>query len=231
MNGHFVEIWHGDILSDTCLSKGIEDQRYWSLLNQEEQKKAQTFTRPELQRKYIKTRGALREILASYLDIAEDKIELKTAEHGKPFIANNPVHFNLSHTANKFVLAITNFSEVGVDLEQYKERKSFSGLVNKCFSEQERQYWYALPEDKKVQMFYRFWVRKEAFVKAVGRGIALGLDQCVINPDDHARFLNIPDSYGVANDWKIQDVELNENDFCALVVRNLGFDYKQRMLK
>jgi len=231
VNNHFVEVWHGDILSDACLLKGIEEQRHWSLLNQAEQEKAATFTRPELQRKYIKTQGVLREILGHYMNDAADKIEIKIAEHGKPFVEGSLVYFNLSHSGNKFVVAVSNVSEIGIDLEQYKERKSLSGLAGKCFADEERQYWHSLPEQQKTQQFYQFWVRKEAFVKAVGRGIALGLNRCVINPDDQSCFLRVPEAYGVSTDWKIQAVTLDKKDICALVVKDVAFNYKQRRLR
>jgi len=75
-------------------------------------------------------------------------------------------------------------------------------------------------------LFYQLWVRKEAFVKAIGRGIAVGLDQCAINPEQQTEFLSIPAEYGVANDWKIVDVQLKKEDACALVVKNMNFNYK-----
>jgi len=222
MTEGFLEIWHGDILPPKP-----EKLDYYQFLNADEKEKASTFVRPELQKKYIKTRGVLRKVLGSYLNEKPQEIIINTGEYGKPFINESRLYFNLSHAGNKFVIAVSNCGEVGVDIEQYKNRNNLSGLVRKCFSDVEKAYWQCLSEEQKVAMFYRLWVRKEAFVKAVGRGIALGLNQCVVNPQNHTRFLNIPDEYGLSNDWKIVDVKLNKDDACAVVIKDMKFNFKQ----
>ena len=70
---------------------------------------------------------------------------------------------------------------------------------------------------KKYQAFYRFWTRKEAFVKATGYGIALGLNQCVINPENPTEFLRVPENCGQASAWHVQDIDLGEGIYGALV--------------
>jgi len=226
MSALFVDVWHGYLLLNQS-----EEHYYWSLLNDDEKQKAHTFARPELQKKYVKTRGVLRKILASYLDKEPECIDIKMGEYGKPYLTEGSVNFNLSHTGNKFVVAVGNVGDMGIDLEQHRNRKNMSGLVKKCFSDEESVYWHALPEMHKTDMFFRFWVRKEAFVKAVGRGIALGLERCVVNPDNQTCFLNIPEAYGLAADWKILDIALKQEDICALVTKDFEFDYKQTELK
>ena len=223
MCGNFVEIWHGDILL-----KESEEQDYWPLLSENEKEKANAFTRSDLQKKYIKTRGVLRKTLASYLKIEPQNIIIKIGKYGKPYLEASSVYFNLSHTGNKFAVVVCNFSDVGIDVERYRARKNLSALVKKCFSEEESLYWHSLPERQKIQMFYRFWVRKEAFVKAVGRGLALGLEQCIINSDNHTLFSSVPEIYGLASEWKIVDVPLGSNDVCAVVIKNQEFKYKQK---
>lgn len=225
MTAKFVEVWHGDILSEAS-----DQQSYYQYLNAEEQEKAASFIRPELQQKYIKTRGVLRAVLGNYLNEKPQQVNIKIAEYGKPFV-DDGLFFNLSHTGNKFVIAVSNVGELGIDLEQYKRRKNLQGLVKKCFSEVEILYWQGLSGQQQMIAFYQFWVRKEAFVKAIGRGIAIGLEQCEVNPQQQSRFLSIPESYGDVTDWKIVDVALNKEDVCALVVKDMSFDYKQTEIK
>jgi len=147
MTDAFLDIWHGEILTAEP-----ERQNYYALLNDEEKQKASTFLRPEMQQKYSKTRGVLRKVLASYLDVSPQKISIKMGEHGKPFV-DDELFFNLSHTGNKFALAVSNCGEVGIDLEQKRDRNNLQGLVERCFSEQEANYWQALSEKQKVTMF------------------------------------------------------------------------------
>lgn len=231
MSGFFVETWHGELLSADSVSEEQTEQQYWHLLNKDERKKANAFSRKVLQLKYIKTRGVLREILSSYLKIEAQKIIIKTAEYGKPFLAEGDLFFNLSHTGNKFVVVVSNGCEVGIDLEQLRNRKSTPALVEKCFSKIERGYWHSLSEQQKTIMFYRFWVRKEAFVKAVGRGIALGLNQCEINSENQTCFSRIPGGYGLPSNWKILDIPINQDHVCAVVMKDMDFQYKKIELK
>lgn len=127
MTAKFVDIWAGDILSDHS-----EPQHYYQYLNAIEKQKAETFVRSELQQKYIKTRGVLRKVLSEYLNERPQQINIKLAEYGKPFV-DKSLFFNLSHSANRFVIAVTNVSEIGVDLEQVRQRKNLQGLIKKMF--------------------------------------------------------------------------------------------------
>jgi 4'-phosphopantetheinyl transferase len=129
-----------------------------------------------------------------------------------------------------FALVVSNTSEIGVDLELCQDRRNLAGIVEKCFSVAESSYWNSLPDELKTRMFFRFWVRKEAFVKAVGRGIALGLNYCEIDTLNQDRFLTIPDSYGLASDWKIINIPFGGEGVCAVVMKNQDFRYKQTRL-
>lgn len=230
MSDHFIEIWHGNILPDEDGWDNLSRHECWTLLNEEEKQRALQFSRLDLQKKFVKTRGVLRQILASYLDLKPQKIIIKTAKYGKPYLTNDALNFNLSHTGNQFVIAVSDTGNIGIDIEQYRDRKSISGLVEKCFSKIERDYWNNLSEQQKNIMFYRFWVRKESFVKAVGRGIALGLDQCIVNPEEQDYFLEIPSEYGQASSWRIIDIPIDNNSPCAAVIKNKPFKYKQTKL-
>jgi len=221
MEDSFVEVWHGDTFTE-----GDELQNYWNMLNKQEQKKAMTFVRPELQNKYIKTRGVLRKVLSSYLNMEPCLVQINIGEYGKPYLDEDLLYFNLSHSKNKFVIAVSNCTELGIDVEETRKRNNLFGLVEKCFSESEQLHWGSLSKQQQLVMFYRYWVRKEAFVKAVGRGIALGLDQCVLN-DDLNSFSKIPDCHGRASDWKIVDIPIDENIFCVLVCKAIEYQYKQ----
>lgn len=115
---YFVDVWYGDILLDEA------DERYWSVLNEQERVKAQSFKRQDLQRKYIKTRAVLKLVLAGYLPVDAQQLSIATATYGKPYIrTQSPVYFNLSHQGNRFAIVVSNITEVGIDIEQYRDRK------------------------------------------------------------------------------------------------------------
>lgn len=212
MNSDTVEIWHGDIAGDT------HHQNYWRVLDAAEQAHAKKITNDVLRNRYIEVHGRLRNILAQTLNEPPEKISIKKAEHGKPYLDGNPeLVFNLSHSAAAMVIAVGWNCQLGVDIENCKPRTSLAALVDKCFAEEEIAYWNKLPDAQKIPEFYRYWTRKEAFVKATGRGIALGLNHCVINPENQTEFLRVPDGCGQASAWHVQDIELGQGVCSALV--------------
>ena len=180
--------------------------------------KPRKFKNALLHKRYVEVHGRLRNVLAQTLNQPPEKIRIKKAEHGKPYLADYPeLAFNLSHSADRLMIAVGWNCQLGVDIEICKQRINLSGLVDKCFAEEEAAYWNKLPEDQKKPEFYRFWTRKEAFVKATGHGIALGLNHCVINPENPTEFLRVPDKCGQASAWHVLDIDLGEGIFCAVV--------------
>lgn len=91
--------------------------------------------------------SALREVLARYLDEEPDAIELRAGEHGKPALADpsSPLRFNLSHSGDLALVAVTQGREVGVDIQKIKPRRNVA--------------------------FYKAWARREAIVKCAGTGL------------------------------------------------------------
>jgi 4'-phosphopantetheinyl transferase len=192
------------------------------VLSPEEQRFAQTICNQTLKKQHITIRVRLRQILAAYLNQPKDKINIAKTSYGKPYLVDYPeIYFNISHSAKTLVVAISQIGAVGIDIEQAKkQRTDFSGLVAKCFANSEREYWHNLPEGEKTAEFYRFWTRKEAFVKAVGRGLAMGLQECEIVSGKEPYFLRIPKVYGKNSDWRLFDLFLEYDLYGALVIES-----------
>ena len=208
-----LEIWHGKVSAEDA-----HYQAHWRILDDAEQTHAGKIKNALLHKRYVETHGRLRNLLAQTLKQPPEKIRIKKAEHGKPYLADYPeLAFNLSHSADRLMLALGWQCQLGVDIEVCKQRISLSGLVDKCFAEEEAAYWAELPESQKNQEFYRFWTRKEAFVKATGHGIALGLNCCVINPENPTEFLRVPELCGLASAWQVLDIDLGDGIYSALV--------------
>jgi phosphopantetheinyl transferase len=110
-------------------------------------------------------------------------------------------------------LQLSHFSHIKSGQEYIDD----AGLVKKCFALEEADYWHSLDKAEQGRAFYQFWVRKEAFVKADGKGITLGLNQCVINPVDLNGFLRVPESCGSADLWRIDAISLSEEVMAAVV--------------
>ncbi len=210
-----VRLWHCDIVGDEAYFSA-----FWNILDHAEQQHADSISQQKIRLNYVEIHARLRLLLAEVVSAKPAQLRILKAEHGKPYLPDYPeLVFNLSHTANKLAVAYGYHHDIGVDIETCKPRKNLAALVEKCFAEEEQHYWQHLPEPEQIHAFYRFWVRKEAFVKAVGRGIALGLERCVINPQNDNSFLRIPEGYGKADEWFIQAFQPNEKICGALVTK------------
>jgi len=208
-----IQLWHGNIAAEDA-----HYQNYWRILDADEQAHAEKIKNSLLHKRYVEVHGRLRMVLAQTLNEPPEKIRIKKAEHGKPYLADTPeLAFNLSHSGRAMVIALAWHCQLGVDMECCKPRGGLLGLVDKCFAEEESAYWHELPEAQKTVGFYRFWTRKEAFVKATGRGIGLGLNQCVVNPENQSGFLRVPADYGQASMWHALDIALGQG-VCATLV-------------
>jgi len=217
MNTETIQVWHGNIAADD-----VHYQDYWQVLDAGEQAHAERLKNDLLHKRFVESHGRLRNILAQTLNEPPERLNIKKTDHGKPYLADTPeLVFNLSHSESVMVIAVAWNCQLGVDIECCKSRTSLAGLVDKCFAEEEIAYWNKLPEDRKVTEFYRFWTRKEAFVKATGRGIGLGLNRCVINPENQAEFLRVPAEYGQASTWHALDINLGQG-FCSSLVTDQG---------
>jgi 4'-phosphopantetheinyl transferase len=210
-----IDFWHRSLEINP-----VRYQQDWDLLDDEEKTRAAKFTNALLKQRYVAAHGFLRTILAHYLQLSPASLHIQKTAQGKPYLADySELAFNLSHTGNDIAVAVAKNCQLGVDIEQCKQRANLTDLVNRCFAEPEAAYWYQLPEDKQQQAFYQFWTRKEAFVKATGLGITLGLHDCVINPHQPHIFLSVPTQCGAADVWHCRDIALGQN-LCAALVAN-----------
>jgi 4'-phosphopantetheinyl transferase len=213
LNTDTIQIWHGNISAED-----VHYQSYWRILDADEQAHAGKIKIDLLHKRYVDVHGRLRSLLAQTLNESPEKIRINKTEHGKPYLPDTPeLVFNLTHSADMLVIAVGWNCQLGVDVEFCKPRTNLIGLVEKCFGEEESAYWLKLPEAQKTLEFYRFWTRKEAFVKATGRGLGLGLNHCVINPENQAEFLRVPAEYGQASMWHALDITLGQGVCCAIV--------------
>lgn len=209
-----VDLWYGEIISEEG-----DFLRYWSVLDESEKNQANRFKTDQLHHRYVIVHGRLREVFARYLKQSPESIKMAKAERGKPYLVDyTELAFNLSHSENFMAIAIAWNCQLGVDIELYKHRNSLSDIVNKYFAAEEADYWNKQPEEFKTREFYRFWTRKEAFLKATGLGIAHGLNDCVINPEQPDTLLKIPTGCGQLSDWQLREMDLGKDVCCALAV-------------
>ncbi len=118
---------------------------------------------------FIIRRALLKVVLAKHTGSEIKRIKLDYHENKKPYLASHPsVYFNVSHT-KKYALIVIGERPVGVDVEQLDELNDYSDTINNIFNQKDRAILKTAKSPKKA--FFMFWTRKEAIVKATGKGI------------------------------------------------------------
>lgn len=107
------------------------------------------------------------------IDYTEDMTEKN--EQGKPYLADYPdVHFNLSHSDGITACIIEN-RECGIDCEKVREYRP--NVMKRAFSEKEQVMIESAPEDKRDMLFFTLWTLKEAYIKAIGKGLSYPMSE------------------------------------------------------
>ncbi len=165
-------------------------------------------------RRYIAGRGALRVILGEYLGIAPGDVRLATGEHGKPYLegTGQGLRFNLAHAGDRFLLAVATDREIGVDIERSDPSRPLAKMAELVFSHGEREWLSRCAAPQQATAFHRLWVRKEACLKACGRGFSLaGSSFDLVPPEERTAGQLI---YCDQVWWQVLDIEVPAG-FCA----------------
>ena len=158
----------------------------------------------------VAARGLLRMLLASYLDIRPDDVQLRLGAHGKPHLSNpQGLQFNVSHAHDLALYAVTRSGEVGVDLEHVRPIASNLRIAKRFFTPGEFEAIVALPEQERDQAFFRCWTRKEAYVKARGGGLSIPLNefQVEVEPASTATLLRSTSAPEEVARWQLYDLQ------------------------
>jgi len=154
-----------------------------NLLTEDEKCRAAAYRSESRRRLFIIGRAGLRVILSALMaGIQPQSIRFTTGAQGKPLLEDDacPLQFNLSHSHDAIVIAVTRGQTVGVDIEYMKARPRMSDIAEQYFHPQESQVvTKALDAGdnlRALQQFYKVWTLKEAFIKADGKGMAIAGD-------------------------------------------------------
>jgi 4'-phosphopantetheinyl transferase len=162
-----------------------------ALLSADEQARASRFVFDRHRHEYIVCRGMLRQLLSGYLGAPARDIRFAYGERGKPALAttsSTPVEFNVSHAAGVAVFAFAGIP-VGVDVESLDRTVDCQELASRFFSSEESEQVLAQPPAERTEAFLNCWTRKEAYIKAIGDGLACPLDSFAVTlgPAEPAR--------------------------------------------
>ncbi len=174
-------------------------------LSPDELARAKRFVARSVRDRYTTARAVLRNILAQYVSETPADLHFSYTEYGKPDLVRpaTSLRFNVSHSHDLAVYALTAGQPLGVDVEYLHRRAIVDRLkiAHRFFSDREYNALASLPSYRRDHAFLACWTRKEAFVKAIGQGLSCPLDQfdVTVDPNEPAELL--------ATHWDVSDAQ------------------------
>lgn len=182
-----------------------------SLLDDEERARSRRFVHRVDRSRFVIAHASLRLVLARSIDVDPAAIRYDHGPHGKPRLAPGlrRLEFNLSHSQELALLAVTRDRPVGVDVECLRVISGgVQDLSDAPFSDTERKALRALPPAERRTGFFRCWTRKEALIKATGEGLSRDLDSFDVDVGAGCEYaiLQIDGRIGEDTGWLLRDL-------------------------
>jgi 4'-phosphopantetheinyl transferase len=219
-NADAVHIWTASLhVTDSVLST------YDRLLSCDEKERAERYVFQKDRDRFISRRGILRILLGNYTGKAPEEIRFLYNKYGKPSLddgngSKEIFCFNGSVSEMWVMYAFSRTLSLGIDIEQEKRNIDFDSIASRFFSLSEIETFFSLKEKARIEAFYNCWTRKEAFLKAKGTGITLGLDQFDVSlePQNPPLLLRTKFCPEEAARWTLFDLESEPGDKASLAV-------------
>jgi 4'-phosphopantetheinyl transferase len=191
-------------------------------LSEDEWERARRFRFDKHRRQYVVGRGALRTLLGAYVGLQPGEVRFTYGPRGKPFLAPpvGELQFNLTNSDELALVGFVRGVEIGVDVEYLKPMPDAEQIAERFFSESERVVLRGLPADRKEEAFFNCWTRKEAYLKAVGEGLAAPLDSfdVTLAPGEEPRMLSLEGDRERAARWFFRHFRPAEDYIGALAI-------------
>ena len=219
LSGGNVHIWRAFL---DLPGKSVEE--FKRNLSEDEIMRADRYRYEHDRNRFISARGILRLILAGYLNVKPDAIGFDYEKDGKPGLQKTSdgvdIRFNLSHSEGLALYVFTRGKEAGIDLERMRDFPEMEQIVEQFFSAREQALFRALPSGEKKETFFNCWTRKEALMKANGKGLSYFPRRIDLLPTDgkSTGSLKLSRDDGGQARWSIWDVRPAEEFAGAVVV-------------
>jgi 4'-phosphopantetheinyl transferase len=208
---------------------------YRKYFSPDEIERADRFHFDKDRNRFTIARGALREILGGYLKLPMNQVAFVYGAQGKPSLAgphkSSGICFNLSHSGDVALLAVTRNRELGVDVEQIRSDFTSDDIAARFFAPEECAKLETLLPHERADAFFNCWTRKEAYIKARGLGLSIPLDsfEVAFAPHEEAALLQVKTGDDNFSRWRFHALHPGAGYKGALAVE--GRDYEVRLLE
>ena len=195
----------------------------------DERLRAERFHFDRDRRRFIVSHGMLRLIIGDYMDMKPSRLQFYSGHRGKPYLLhsfdNVPLQFNLAHSKEIALYAFTCSREIGIDVEYVRDMPDAEKIALTTLSPLENKILQSLPEYQRQEAFFNCWVRKEAYIKAIGNGLYHALDRFDVSlaPGEPARLVSVEGSAEQASCWSMKSLILEDVYVAALAVKGSDF--------
>lgn len=197
--------------------------RLRALLSEEELARADRFHFDRDRLVYTAAHALCRGLLSAATGAPSRDWRFSIGSHGKPEVlvpSGNPrLRVNISHTRGLAAVALVVEHDIGIDVEWLDRQPHVDELAERMFAEQERQQLAAIPDAERTEAFLRFWTLKEAYVKAIGKGLSQPLDAFFFELDRPGIHFADPTADDPAL-WHFDQLRTGPEHLLALAVRH-----------
>jgi 4'-phosphopantetheinyl transferase len=222
-----VHVWKSPLNPPMLLVRNLEQS-----LAPDERDRADRFVRAEHRNRFIVGRGVLRTILGGYLGRDPAQLHFRYSPSGKPALSaesgSHSIRFNVSHTRDIALYAVTIGREIGVDIERIRADFGTAEIAARFFSGREVAALCALPPPYRLEAFFTCWTRKEAYLKARGEGLSHPLDRFTVSlaPGERAALLEVLDDPKETARWSVRQLFPGADHVAALAVEGRDWHLK-----
>ncbi|MGH7949022.1 MAG: 4'-phosphopantetheinyl transferase family protein [Candidatus Binataceae bacterium] len=197
-----VHVWRTNVTVAQAELRGLT-----ASLTAEELERAAKYRSEYARREYVVTRGVSRVILGHYLTLAPGMIRFESDARGKPQVAQvharSVVHFNVSHSGDVALVALSRRDELGVDIEELRDDTEIEAVARRLFSPSKLAEVNRMPAAERRRAVFTAWTRAEALAKAKGEGLAA---------------ISSPAS-DIQHGWSVCDLDAGPTHVAALAIR------------
>ena len=217
-----VHVWQVNLKSRNELPKDLQDY-----LSPNELERAAKFKFSKDREHFLLRHYLLKLILCEYCDCQPHELKFRYNNYNKPFI-NIPefkeLKFNMSSSDDLMMIGLCKQNDIGIDVEKIRETGNLEHIALENFSERELEYLNSKLD--KTTAFFNIWTRKEAFIKAVGKGIYFPLKSFCVDVDPSGSYENmtILKHPVESKRWRTIAIKVSDSHIAALAIKSVRFN-------
>jgi 4'-phosphopantetheinyl transferase len=185
------------------------------LLSKSERQRASRLKGPQDGARLLRAHYALRRLIALELGHDPACLEFGQTDAGKPFLSSpsRGLEFNLSHSGGYGLIAVSKDRRVGVDIEVQRALSDVLAVALQIASPDEARALEQIAMQELHSVFFTLWTRKEALLKAVGRGFLTDPREVEVGIGTSRAYVNLDDRV-----WTVESLAVNSDVVAAMVI-------------